>query len=328
MSRGLLRVLRGGLIIVVAALLSVEIALQAASLLMPDRSTPRRSGARFTILCVGDSHTYGAGVRPAEAYPDHLERLLDEQAPGRYSVVNVGVPGMNTAQVLDRLPDQVRQYRPDMILAWVGINNSSNRARARVAPGGFLAWLDWLAGHLRTYRLARVWLNDRRLDRDRTAYAGGRVWEIVDVENLLTGRDRLTLRRSDGVIETIQHEGDARSSTGTEWQLGTEQGYEAIIRHARATGVPIAFIGYPLGDIGVGGIANRALRKVTSAHGVPLIESAESVKRIPPEERNFLWAAHPDGRMYGEIARDVLPVVLRYRPPASEVGTGQRPGPS
>lgn len=313
--RALLRALWRGALIALAALLSVEIALQAAALLTGHRSTPGRAGTPFTILCAGDSHTYGADVPAQETYPAHLARLLDEQAPGAYSVVNVGVPGMNTAQVLDRLPGLVRRYRADMVLVWVGINNSWNQAGGRRAPRGLLARLDGLAGQARTYRLVRVWLNDRRLERDRAVAAGGRAWEIVEIKDALTGRDRLTLRRHDGGTETVQHDGDVRAPAGTWWQVGAEQDYEAIIGSARSLGVPIAFIGYPLGDIGVAGVANRALRKATGAHGVALIESVQSVTRIPPGERNFLWAAHPDGRMYGEIARDVLPVVLRHLPP-------------
>jgi hypothetical protein len=315
MLRALLRTLRTGALIVVLALLVAETALQAASFLARDRARPGRPDARYTVLCVGDSHTYGTGVEPEETYPSHLERLLDEQAPGRYAVVNVGIPGMNTGQVRERLPDLVRRYEPDLILVWVGINNSWNRAGEQREQSDLLVRLDRLAGHARTYRLARIWLHDRQLDRDRAAYAGGRTWEIVNIEHAFTGKDKFTVRRQDGVIETIQHDGDAEPSEGTEWQERTEHDYAAIVRYARAAGIPIAFVGYPLGDIGVGGVANRALRKVTAALDVPLVDSAASVARVPREEQNFLWAAHPDGRMYGEIARDILPVVLRHLPP-------------
>lgn len=315
MRQATLKALGTGALIVVIALLLAEVTLQAASLLVHDRATPWRPSARYTVLCVGDSHTYGAGVEPEDTYPGHLERLLDGRAPGAYSVVNVGIPGMNTAQVRARLPDLVRRYEPDVILVWSGINNSWNRAGHYNEQSDLLVRLDRLASHARTYRLARIWLHDRQLDRDRAVDAGGRAWEIVNVENGFTGKDKFTVRRHDGVIETLQHDGDAEPSSGTEWQAQTERDYAAIIRYTRAAGIPIAFIGYPLGDLGVGGVANRALRKVTEAHDVPLIDSAKSVARVPLEEQNFLWAAHPDSRMYGEIARDILPVVLRYSSP-------------
>ncbi len=309
MWRALLKTLWMGAVIAAIGLVLAEVTLQTASLFVPDRAKPWRPGARHMVLCVGDSHTYGAGVEPADTYPGHLQRLLDEQVPGAYSVVNVGIPGMNTAQVRARLPDLVRRYQPDVILVWAGINNSWNRAGDYREQGDLLVRLDRLASHLRTYRLGRIWLHDRQLDRVRAARAGGRTWEVIHVDNPFTGKDTFRVRRHDGVIESIQHDGDPTPSAGGEWQARTEQDYAAIIRYARAAHVPIAFISYPLGDIGVGGIANRALRKVTAAQGVALIDSAKSVARVPPEERHFLWAAHPDGRMYGEIARDILPLV-------------------
>ena len=310
-----MRALRNGLLIVGLALLLVEIGLQAASLFARGRSTPLRPGARYTVLCVGDSHTYGAGVAEHATYPAHLSRLLDAEAPGVYSVVNVGVPGMNTRQLLERLPDFVRRYEPDVILVWGGVNNSWNHAGGHGESSALLVRLDRLASHARTYRLARTWLHDRQLDRDRAAYSGGRAWEIVGTEGAHTGKDKVTLRRYDGVLETLQHEGDTEAETTGEWGPGAETDYRAMVRWARAAGIPIAFIGYPLGEIGIAAIVNGALRNATAAEGVPLIESAKSVLRVPYEERNFLWAAHPDGRMYGEIAQDVLPVVLRLRPP-------------
>jgi hypothetical protein len=308
-----MRALRAALWTVGLALLLMEIGLQAASLFAHDRSNAWRKGARYTVLCIGDSHTYGAGVAPEEAYPAHLDRLLAAEAPGAYSVANVGVPGMNTAQLREWLPDFVRRYEPDVILVWGGVNNSWNRAGEHGKPEGVLVRLDRLASHARTYRLARVWLHDQRLERDRAARAGGRAWEIVDVEGRFSGKDKFKLRRYDGVVETLQHDQAPEPPSDTDWQAGAEADYLAIIRYARASGIPIAFIGYPIG--GVGGIANRALRNVTGAHGVPLVDSEKAVARVPAQERNFLWAAHPDGRMYGEIARDVLPVVLQLRPP-------------
>ncbi len=114
-----MRWLTRSLLFVALTLLTAELVLQGAALLVHDRSTVAREG-KVTILCVGDSHTFGGGVTPAQAYPGRLSAELDAVAPGYYRVVNLGFPGFNTTQVRNRLPDQIRRYRPAMILVWVG----------------------------------------------------------------------------------------------------------------------------------------------------------------------------------------------------------------
>ena len=60
---------------------------QAIALFAVDRHTVWRPGA--TRACVGDSHTYGAGVRAEEAYPAQLQRFR-RGAPEHLPVMNRG----------------------------------------------------------------------------------------------------------------------------------------------------------------------------------------------------------------------------------------------
>jgi lysophospholipase L1-like esterase len=46
---------------------------------------------RETVLCLGDSITYGYGVDDAHSYPALLQTALDREFPNRYSVLNGGV---------------------------------------------------------------------------------------------------------------------------------------------------------------------------------------------------------------------------------------------
>ena len=65
-------------------------ALAAPALLA--RGAGSHGGAAFRILCLGDSHTYGWGVKRREAWPAQLEALLDPPgAPARFEVLNLGV---------------------------------------------------------------------------------------------------------------------------------------------------------------------------------------------------------------------------------------------
>jgi lysophospholipase L1-like esterase len=88
------------------------------------RKPALRPGAKV-IVCLGDSHTYGVMVDQDQTYPAQLERLLNQNG-GNYQVVNLGVPGQNTAQVINSLPGIIKTYRPLAVLVLAGINNGWN----------------------------------------------------------------------------------------------------------------------------------------------------------------------------------------------------------
>ncbi|HBP17968.1 MAG TPA: hypothetical protein DEA08_09260 [Planctomycetes bacterium] len=56
-----------------------------------------RRGARWRVLCLGDSCTFGRGVHDGEDYPSQLEPLLAERL-GEVAVFNAGVPGYDSVQ--------------------------------------------------------------------------------------------------------------------------------------------------------------------------------------------------------------------------------------
>lgn len=56
-----------------------------------------RRGARWRVLCLGDSCTFGRGVHDGEDYPSQLQPLLAERL-GEVAVFNAGVPGYDSVQ--------------------------------------------------------------------------------------------------------------------------------------------------------------------------------------------------------------------------------------
>ena len=82
---------------VALALILVEGILWLGSLLVSSRLVPGVTG-KEVVLCVGDSHTYGLGVEPHEAYPEQLQAVLDSIAPDRYTVINAGIPERTQAK--------------------------------------------------------------------------------------------------------------------------------------------------------------------------------------------------------------------------------------
>src|SRR5262245_16376866 len=157
--RGFLRFVGRALLLVLLTLAVAELALQAAALFAHGRENDTHAENAYRVLCVGDSHTYGAMLPAVDSYPGHLQRLLDEKSPGTYAVVNLGIPGQNTTQVRNRLHGAIATYRPNLIVVWCGVNNAWNR-RDSATP-----WtLDGVLSHLRLYRLVRVWRHDLQIE--------------------------------------------------------------------------------------------------------------------------------------------------------------------
>jgi len=93
----------------------------------PLARTARRlaSGAPLVIVAVGSSSTYGAGASsPAASYPSRLAVELKQRFPTRdITVLNRGVNGEETAQMLARFETGVLAAHPDLVLWQVGTNS-------------------------------------------------------------------------------------------------------------------------------------------------------------------------------------------------------------
>lgn len=84
----------------------------------------RRPG-EFRVLCLGDSVTFGLGVRDGFTWPEQLQRLL-AAGPGLggrpVHVLNGGVVGWSSVQGM-RFLNRVGWYHPDVIVFWFGMND-------------------------------------------------------------------------------------------------------------------------------------------------------------------------------------------------------------
>ncbi len=75
-----------------------------------------------TVICFGDSLTFGTGSTPGSAYPDFLRK--DLAAAGYHAtVVNEGVGGNTTADGLARLP-AVLALHPAVVVLALGANDA------------------------------------------------------------------------------------------------------------------------------------------------------------------------------------------------------------
>lgn len=71
----------------------------------------------FRILGVGDSYTFGQGVKREDLFLTHLNSLIAKDASGRQvEVINTGQPGYNTVMEKELLEARGFDYSPDLVL--------------------------------------------------------------------------------------------------------------------------------------------------------------------------------------------------------------------
>ena len=84
-----------------------------------DKLYPREKPAGvYRIIVIGDSLAYGLRVPAANTYAKRLEAMLNKDSgkDQRYEVINMGVPGYRTIQIIARLEDRGITFDPDMII--------------------------------------------------------------------------------------------------------------------------------------------------------------------------------------------------------------------
>jgi lysophospholipase L1-like esterase len=115
---------------VVLALLLVETGLQIAAYVAWGGGEHLQRPEGKVLLCVGDSLTFGlCASDPERAYPPQLAaELVQRGLP--WAVRHGALPGQSSADVLRRLPRQLRELRPDAVCVLVGWNDTW----ARPAP--------------------------------------------------------------------------------------------------------------------------------------------------------------------------------------------------
>ena len=146
-------------------------AISSAGLRDGEHARPKPAGV-FRIAAIGDSVTYGSGSARELAWPARLAELLAPlaDAGARVEVLNLGVPGYNITQVVERLRVRGLPFEPDAIVYGYVLNDPQAFSLEAEALRGLRAAAErgqapsagvltrWLA-RSRLYLLARTLLS-------------------------------------------------------------------------------------------------------------------------------------------------------------------------
>ena len=76
----------------------------------------------YRIMCLGGSTTALGGK---DSYPSQFEEVLNQQDIRiKFSVINKGVDGIDSAGIVSQLGDNLDKYTPDMVITMMGINDN------------------------------------------------------------------------------------------------------------------------------------------------------------------------------------------------------------
>jgi lysophospholipase L1-like esterase len=106
----------------------------AIYLSIQDQKNARRFADRqaITVLCVGESTTAMGGD---ESYPRQLEIILNNDNPRyHYSVLNKGIPAIDTTDIIKHLPQWLDEYQPDILVTMMGINDNYELVQFQSEP--------------------------------------------------------------------------------------------------------------------------------------------------------------------------------------------------
>jgi lysophospholipase L1-like esterase len=178
----------------------VPIRTNSLGLRSADVAQPKPAGI-FRILALGDSVTFGWGLRGEDAYPSQLASLLATLRPNqRFEVVNAGVSGYGTWQQARWLEEAGLALQPDVVVVQAHLNDASDNL------WGTLGWQGgaggWLAQHSQLARLVQRVLGSATPSNETPCAAD---WKV--------GADRVCWERTEQLLSDLRSEAQAAGAT-------------------------------------------------------------------------------------------------------------------
>ena len=221
------------------------------------------------IVCVGDSNTYGIHLEPEQSYPGQLATRLGETRDGPFGVINLGMPGKNSAEVRAELAQHLERHRPEIAIVWIGTNTTWSRAMGHLWEGdderAVAGWRGALEG-LRVVRMVRIF-GDRAERPEPSAVSTEPTARADYVEP--------------GEAEQERRRGLPKLAPD-ELRRRVELDISRIAAICKERGVKLLLIDYPYNLRHLNESVNPAIRAAAERAGVPLLSLSEHFARIYP----------------------------------------------
>ena len=102
-----------------------------------------------TLLCLGDSLTFGLGAAAGAAYPKVLEQLTG------HVVKNAGINGDTAEGALARLPELLRANSPGLVLVSIGANDFLRKVAPERTRAALMAIVQTAAASVQVVLIAQ-----------------------------------------------------------------------------------------------------------------------------------------------------------------------------
>jgi len=96
----------------------------------------------YTILCLGETVTILGGESSNSAlggensYPKQLERILNTSGKSKkFRVINKGALGIISSSIVTQLNENLKKYKPDMVIVMMGINDDDRQIPYEATSG-------------------------------------------------------------------------------------------------------------------------------------------------------------------------------------------------
>lgn len=256
-----------------------------------DEAPPAAPGGRAAVAIVGDSFTFGEGVRESERATEQLAVALEQRAPGRFAVWNRGIQGLNLELALALYRARIRAERP-AVLVYAFVPNDAQPFGETLHDETFLRAVPW-----------------------RMPDEGGGGWcRLCDLVKRRIGATRVS-------AQTIAHVRESFVGPSGE---RFDAVLAALARETAADGVRLVVLEFPMTP-GMSGDPTRYpfgfvrdhLAGLVSRLGVPLVDLYPDVATWPRER---LWVhptdPHPSTGLHALAANKLVEPVLAASPSA------------
>jgi lysophospholipase L1-like esterase len=173
------------------------------------------------VLALGDSVTFGWGLRGEDAYPSQLASLLATLRPNpRFEVVYAGISGYGTWQQALWLAETGLALQPDVVVVQAHLNDASDNL------WGTLGWQGGEGGLARYSQLARLLQRVLGSATPRSATPCAIDWKV--------GVDRVCWERTEQLLDDLRSEAQAAGAVPVLMPSPMRWQVEPGVRDARA----------------------------------------------------------------------------------------------